>query len=190
MPTQKLYCYVDETGQDGLQKFFLVSIIITDHMIKDGIEEKLQQIETKTGKNKTKWTKEEFQVRLNYLSEVAKLTELQASIFYSFYKNTKEYTHLTSLSVAKAVLQKKEKDYSVTVIIDGLTKADTEKVRRELKQLHIKYSTIRGMKDEQSAFLRLADSMAGFIRDYIEKSSYAEPLFKRFLRRKIIIEAK
>ena len=55
--------------------------------------------------------------------------------------------------------------------------------------LLIKYDTIRGMKDEQSAFLRLADCMAGFIRDYIEEKPYADELFKLLQGRKIIIEA-
>jgi hypothetical protein len=33
------------------------------------------------------------------------------------------------------------------------------------------------MKDEQSVFLRLADSMAGFIRDSIEEKPYAKKVF-------------
>jgi hypothetical protein len=58
-----------------------------------------------------------------------------------------------------------------------------------LKSLKIKYDTIRGMKDEQSAFLRLADCMAGFMRDYIEKKPYADDLFKVLRGKKIVIEA-
>jgi hypothetical protein len=27
---QKLYCYVDETGQDTLGQFFIVSVVITE----------------------------------------------------------------------------------------------------------------------------------------------------------------
>lgn len=105
------------------------------------------------------------------------------------YKDSKEYLHLTSLSVAKAVLAKGEKSYEVTVIVDGLTKKDTEKMRRDLKQLQIRYSKIRGMKDEQSAFLRLADCFAGFIRDYVEKRQYALELFPILQRRGIVILA-
>jgi len=127
MNKTKLYCYVDETGQDGLHKFFLVSIVITDKAKKEGLEQKLIEVEAKTGKNKTKWTKEEFEVRVAYIKEVTKIKDLRSSIFYSVYKDSKEYLHLTSLSVAKAVLAKGEKNYEVTVIVDGLQKKTQKK---------------------------------------------------------------
>lgn len=59
----------------------------------------------------------------------------------------------SSQSLAKAILSRDMDDYSVTIIIDGLTKKDTEKARKDLKSLKIKYDAIRGMKDEQSTFL-------------------------------------
>ena len=45
------------------------------------------------------------------------------------------------------------------------------------------------MKDEQSVFLRLADSIAGFVRDYIEKKPYADKFFKKFKKQEMIKEA-
>ncbi|HUD05182.1 MAG TPA: DUF3800 domain-containing protein [Patescibacteria group bacterium] len=185
----KLYCYVDETGQDGLQKFFLVSVVITDSLRKAGIEEQLEAIELRTGKKKLKWTKTKMDIRKLFIEDVARMKNLKNSIFYSMYPDGKAYTHLTSLSVAKAVFAKKEDNYTVTVIIDGLTKKDTEKVRNDLKQLKVKYDNIRGMKDEQSAFIRLADCFAGFIRDYIEKQPYAKPLFNKLKEKEIVLEA-
>jgi hypothetical protein len=188
MNKTKLYCYVDETGQDGLHKFFLVSVVITDQIKKDGLEKQLQEIEIRTGKKKSKWTKTKSEIRQNFIKEIINLKYLRKSIFYSMYPDGKAYTHLTSLSVAKAVFAKEEKKYSVTVIIDGLTKKDTEKVRIDLKQLRVPYDNIRGMKDEQSIFLRLADCFAGFIRDYIEKQVYAQELFKKLKEKEIVIE--
>ena len=44
------------------------------------------------------------------------------------------------------------------------------------------------MKDEQSVFLRLADSMAGFLRDAFEKQKYAIPLFSKFSKEGIVQE--
>ena len=189
MAGTKLYCYVDETGQDGLHKFFLVSVVITDKTRKDTLEKQLEELEKETGKNKLKWTKTKTSIRKKFIEDICKINDLKNSIFYSIYPNGQAYTHLTSLSVAKAVLAKKESGYSVTVIIDGLTKKDTEKVRRDLKQLQVKYDNIRGMKDEQSVFLRLADCFAGFTRDYIENQAYAKGLFLRLKRREIIFEA-
>ncbi len=79
-------------------------------------------------------------------------------------------------------------DYFVTVVIDGLNKREADLMRINLRGLGVKYKTIRGMKDEQSVFLRLADALAGFMRDYLEGESYAKKLFTGFERRKFIQE--
>jgi hypothetical protein len=185
----KLYCYTDETGQDTAGRFFLVSVVLIDSAKKDELEAKLEEIEKRTGKNKKKWAKEELGIRIQYIKEIAKIKILQYSLYYSVYFETKEYMHLTTLSIAKAILSKNMDDYAATIVIDGLTKKDTEKVKKDLKSLKIRYDAIRGMKDEQSAFLRLADGMAGFMRDYIEKKPYADELFKLLRGKKIAIEA-
>ena len=44
------------------------------------------------------------------------------------------------------------------------------------------------MKDEQTVFLRLADSIAGFTRDYIEEQAYAQRLFALLRKKEIISE--
>jgi hypothetical protein len=81
-----------------------------------------------------------------------------------------------------------DEDYFVSVIIDGLTKKDTEKVRIILKDMKIKYKNIRGMKDEQNIFLRLADALAGFIRDYLEGDKYAQVFFDDFVKSGLLQE--
>lgn len=127
-------------------------------------------------------------MREKYLLQLVGLKGLKKSIFYSIYQNTKEYTPLISLTIAKAVFVKKKGDYRVTIIIDGLSKKAMEKVREELKKLTVRYRNIRGMKDKQSVFLRLADSMAGFLRDCFEKQTYTKALLKKLKLARIIIE--
>jgi len=95
---------------------------------------------------------------------------------------------LTAVSIAKAIESKEEENYALKIIIDALNDRDVEKIRKNLKQLKVKYDIIRGMKDEQTVFLRLADSMAGFARDYIENQPYAQRLFMLLKERKIISE--
>ena len=110
MKKTKLYCYVDETGQDGLQKFFLVSIIITSQNKKDGLEKLLEELEEVTGKKKLKWTKTKAGIRQAYIKSVTKIDLLKNAIYYSTYPDGKAYTDLTSLTIAKAVLAKNEKE--------------------------------------------------------------------------------
>ena len=188
MSLTKLYCYVDETGQDTKGEFFLVAVILKEINELAFLETKLKDIERKTGKGYLKWKKTNSKIRNLYLKELIKVNELKNSIFYSHYHSSKEYSRLTSLTIAKAVLMKNEPDYLVTILIDGLNNKEREVVRLELKKLRIKYRKIRGIKDEQSVFLRLADTMAGFLRDSTEGENYTKPFVKFLQGYKIITQ--
>ena len=93
-----------------------------------------------------------------------------------------------AIPIAKAIEAKHEENYAVKIVIDALSDKDVEKMRKYLKELKVKYDTIRGMKDEQTVFLRLADSMAGFTRDYIEEQVYTQRLFAILRKKEIISE--
>ena len=54
----KLYCFVDESGQDTKGELFLVAVILHDTNDLLLLEDKLELIEKNTGKNKLKWKKE------------------------------------------------------------------------------------------------------------------------------------
>lgn len=186
----KLYCYTDETGQDTKGRFFLVSIVIAEKDNLEMIKQKITGIEAKT-KGDKKWTKTNNREKKNFIEEIFKLNALKGHIFYCRYKNTFTYIPLTAFSIGKAIIQETkdyQEDYKANVIIDGLQKHDQEIVRRELKVLNIKYDKIKiGLDDEQEVLLRLADAMAGFIRDYFENRKYLKGLvsydrFKRFFK--------
>lgn len=186
--TQKLYCYVDETGQDTEGKLFLVTIVLKEIDQLEFLERKLEEIEKRSGKRQTKWKRARKEIKIKYLEELLQIKELKNSIFYSIYENTKEYTSLTSFTIAKAVLHKSNTDYTVTVVIDGLNDKERDVVREELKKLRIKYNKIRGMKDEQNIFLRLSDAMAGFLREVYEKEEYTPIIIKKFKAGQLVLE--
>lgn len=185
----KLYCYVDEAGQDIGAKLFLVAVVLKEMEGITSLEKKLEEIEERTGKRKRKWKKIGKEIKIKYLEELVKLKELKNSIFYATYQASSEYSKLTSFTIAKAVLAKENStNYTVTVIIDGLNDKEREVVRNELKKLKFKYRKIRGMKDEQSVFLRLADAMAGFLREVNEEKEYTKAFAKRFKTSEIVTE--
>jgi uncharacterized protein YgfB (UPF0149 family) len=49
---------------------------------------------------------------------------------------------------------------------------------------------VRGVKDESNSLIRLADALAGFVRDFIEGQSYTKELDRIFKIEKHIIEIK
>lgn len=159
----KLYCYADETGLETSGRFFLVSVVLIEQSRVCEIEKALEDIERRTKKNLVKWSKSSLAVRTRFIEDISKLEQLRHSIFYTTFANNKKYLYLVAVSIAKAIEAKCENNYAVKVIVDALNDKDIEKMRKYLKQLKVKYDLIRGMKDEQTVFLRLADSIAGLL---------------------------
>jgi hypothetical protein len=48
---------------------------------------------------------------------------------------------------------------------------------------------VRGLRDESDAFIRLADAMAGFVRDWIEGEADLERLYHEAVVRGVLREA-
>ncbi len=182
----KLYCYVDESGQDTKGELFLVAVVLKEISQLETLEKKLEAVEQRTGKKQLKWKKISRDIKKKYLEELIQIKELKNAIFYAKYQASKEYSKLTSFTIAKAVLAKGSENYTVTVIIDGLNDKERDVVREELKKLKIKYRKIRGMKDEQCIPLRLSDAMAGFLREVYEGEEYAKQFIKRFKKANIV----
>lgn len=179
---QKLYCYVDETGQDTEGKFFLVAIFLKEQPGIESLEKRLLAAEQSSGRHLSKWQKTNLKSKIKYLVLIKDFKALHGTLFYSIYLQTKNYTPLVAFSVAKAILSKPIGASIVSVIIDGLNDKNRDIVRKELKKMRIRYKQVRGMKDEQSVFLRLADALAGFLRDASELQEYTKLIVADFKR--------
>jgi len=66
---QKLYCYVDESGQDPQSIFFVVVAVVSDQQ-QDDLREKLYAIEQHARTGFRKWHKSQPKRRLGYLEAV------------------------------------------------------------------------------------------------------------------------
>ncbi|TAN34012.1 hypothetical protein EPN28_00685 [Patescibacteria group bacterium] len=176
---QKYYCYVDETGQDTEGKLFLVSVIILEKE-RDAIKEKLKNIEKESGKGVHKWSKARRRSRISYLRLILGSGLLRNSAFFSKYEDSKAYVDLTILSTAKAISQRAEKEYTATVLVDGLKREERGRFAAGLRKLRIKVRKVRGARDESDVFVRLADAIAGFMRDKTEEEEPFPDLYKEF----------
>lgn len=184
---QRLYCYVDETGQETEGDFFLVTVVIAEQE-RDAIEQELEAIELSTGKKNLKWRKSAFDRRLAYIREVLSRPIFEDKIFFSHYEQTKAYVELTVYTTAKAINHCVHGEYRATVIVDGLTGSEVTRFGKELRQLNIKVKKVRGARDESSPLIRLADAFAGFLRDGIEEQEYAQELYREAQRRGVVKE--
>ncbi len=158
---QKIYCFVDESGQHTLGAKFIVSVIITQD--RDELENNLIKIEKESNKNKVKWIQTQEIRKYVYLDLISKLKRTKNDIYYSVFEDSKDYKVLTVLAVVKAVKDKKYLNNKSSIFIDGLNKHEIMWFSREIRRHGLKTDKIRGLKDQNSAIIRLADSVAGFI---------------------------
>lgn len=189
MKKRKLYAYVDESGQDTKGLVFVVSVLILEQE-REMIQERLEKIETESGKKNAKWNKSRHAFRRAYIEEITKADSLKGKIFFDFFSDTKKYIELTSFAAAKAILKKSGgDDYKATVFVDGLKKKEIVIFSRGLKDLRIKTRKVRGVKkDENNAFIRLVDAICGLVRDKNGGNAWAEKAVTKLIKEKIVSE--
>lgn len=185
----KIYCFVDETGQDTVGKLFIVVIVVIRNLFIDEIRQGLSNIENITGKHKSKWGKTKHEIRSRYIKSTLKLIKKSGHVYYASFFQTKEYVALTAFALAQAISIHSDKlPTESTIIIDGLKSAEQTKVSKLMKIFNIKYAKIRGARDESEPVLRLADSIAGLVRDAEEKNDFFEKLLLSMKVHEVISE--
>lgn len=174
-----IYCYVDESGQHTHGDFFSVSVVIVKTVeMRDEGEGMLLEIERTTEKGSTKWTKTHHRKKARYLRTIATLTELKNCLFYSTYTDTRDYVGSTVDAIARVLQQHvtNTETHGIIVIIDGLDKQEKQQIAKRLKRTGVMYKKVRGAKDEGSAWIRLADAIAGFGWDVYKNKPYTQSL--------------
>ncbi len=186
--TEKLYCYVDETGQDTQGKLFIVVAVVCE---KDNIllEKFLAECEVKSKRNMIKWTKSKSNFREKYLKLITS-SKLKNRIYYEIYIDTKAYLELTALTITQSLYTYaktcKISDFRSIIIIDGFGKKESRTVGKILRRTGVSIDKIRGVKDEATALIRLADSIGGLLRDSIDGSKKMKLITKKFIEKKIL----
>lgn len=175
---EKIYCYVDETGQDTKGRLFIVVVVIAGNT-KDQLLADLCSIEKETTIRPLKWNKTKTCEKKKYIEKVLQIKELKGQVYFKAFNDTKAYEDLVALTIAKAInlnLKKRNiDDYQAHIIIDGLGKTEQRRASKNIRLLGIKAS-VRGARDESNSLIRLADVFAGFARETIENQN----LFSKF----------
>ncbi len=185
---RKLYCYVDENGQDTNGKLFIVSIVVTESD-RDSLLALCEKIEKISLKHKDKWGKAKRSRRLDYINKVLLDKKFKGKLRYSVFENQKNYDLLTIIGIAKAIHFSSLKDYSTSIYVDGLAKSKRQEYGSELRKLGIQTRKVQGVaKDQNNALIRLADSIAGFVRDAVDENDIEENLLKKALKNGEIIK--
>jgi hypothetical protein len=185
----KIYAYVDETGPDTLGKIFIVApvVVIADRV---DLRKDLQEIEKQSGRGERKWTHSNNKERQKYIERLLNNKKFIGSLFYSVFTETTDYTRFTILATARAIKVRARGEYQAIVFVDGLQYAQYPKYAAGLRKLHIKTRKVRGLRDGSDEFIRLADSIAGFVRDYHEGMTWTKPCYNKAVSDGFLKEAR
>ncbi len=186
--SHKLYCYVDESGQDTHGALFVVAAVIAAED-REQVRDLLRLIEYESGKAKRKWTKATRRQRHSYMTRVLQSTMLHGCLFYARFSQTTDYLPCVLHTTARALtISASGQPYQATVLIDGLQKGERPRVGQGLRQLKVAAKKVRGLRDESDEFIRLADATAGFVRDYLEGQAYVQYLYQQGVSNQILRE--
>ncbi|MBI4599495.1 DUF3800 domain-containing protein [Candidatus Uhrbacteria bacterium] len=160
---QKLYCYVDESGQDDTSRHFIVVVVMmTGHH--DSVREQLMSIEEQAKTYGLKWHKTKHDRRMRYLTLVRNADVGAGALYYGIYKKPLPYFFPMSETLEKAIKRTSVGEYTTIVYVDGIDKAIAKKLTNILRFRGIKLSLVRSRRDESEPLIRLADMWAGCIR--------------------------
>lgn len=183
---QKLYCYVDETGQDTRGEFFLVSAIIVGNE-RDDLRVLLEEIEVNSGKGRVQWVRTRDEYRLAYISAILTQPAFHGRMFYATYRHSTAYTEHLAQTVQRAINQVADADYKATIVVDGLEGRQKQVFSNRIRSLGVRHKTIRGIRDETDAFIRLADAMCGFARAGLNNHPLYTPLLQQSEEKRFIL---
>lgn len=185
----KIYAYVDETGQDTGGDFFLVAVVVLVAN-REELRKDLQEIERQSGRRKRKWAKSNNQERQKYIELLLNNKKFKNNLFYSAHRGSGEFAKLTILTTALAINERVAGDYKATIVIDGLDSSLYPRYAAGLRGLRIKTRKVRGIRDEADEFIRLADSVAGFVRDYLDGIEWTKDFYEKAIAEEFIKETK
>jgi len=190
MPVKKLYCYVDENGQDTKGKVFIVSVVVTGSE-RDELLEVCEEFEVKSRKGRVKWRKSSYKSRVEYMTLLLADKRFKGKLRYEVFKDTKLYDTATIEGIAHAIKWRKPTEQFTTLIyVDGLAKTKRHDYGAMLRHLGIPTHKVQGVaKDENNALIRLADAVAGFMRDMTDgQSGKLKELFTKSQDAGVLIE--
>lgn len=185
--THKLFCYVDETGQDTQGRLFIVAIVVTESE-RDALRKQCSAIEFGSGKGQRKWVKSKHDRRLAYMKQVLQIPALYGKLCFEASYDHVDYLEATVRAIAGSLRLVESAEFQATVLIDGLPRSEEREVGLQLRRLGVPVKKVRGAKDETDVLIRLADAVCGFVRAALEGQPDMRSLLDEQLRHGVVRE--
>jgi Protein of unknown function (DUF3800) len=182
---QKLYAYVDESGQDTAGRLFVVGVLLLADE-RDALLPRLEAIEIRSGKHNMKWQKTRHNYRRAYMEALRQVPLVHQTLFFDVMQHG-NYMKLTARTTARALQRKTTAPYKVTVFVDGLRRHEIPIFSKTLRRLQVHINKVRGVRrEENDAFMRLADALCGLVRDAEEQQPWAQEMLASLQQRGMV----
>jgi len=117
--TRKLYCYVDETGQDVTSTFFVVVAVVSARE-QQQVRQALLNVEQVAGTGHRKWHKSRPERRLHYLKLVLERHLGHGDVFFGSFPKPVGYFFPILDVIEHAIKAKASSDYTARIFVDGI----------------------------------------------------------------------
>ena len=166
---KKLYCYVDETGQDAGSKIF---VVVTVASLEDQktIRQALLEIEDAAGTGHRKWHKSRPERRLRYIRNIVERNLCAGDIYFGIYKKPLPYFFPFIEVLEQAIKSKELACFEARIFVDGIDRQKARELTNALRLRGISLQAVMSRRDESEPLIRLADMWAGCIRAAYEGS--------------------
>lgn len=186
---QKLYCYVDEAGQDPASSAFIVVAVVSAQE-QEKLRQTLLKIEHEAGTGHRKWHKSRPGRRLGYLDMVLEKNVGRGEVFYGSYPKPLPYFFPFLEVLEHAIKVKAAKPYIAQVFVDGIDHKKAVELTNALRLCGISLELVRSRRDESEPLIRLADMWAGCIRSALIGGTEEQAFLKNAIRMKCLMPTK
>ena len=185
---QKLYCYVDESGQDAGSRFFVVVAVLVLSEGRLAIQDRLIALEDAARTGRRKWNNLRHSRRLDYLSSLLNQNIGNKKVFFSRYKKPIPYFFPVIEILEKAIKHVSGDSIHARVYVDGINQTVAMALTNALRARGISLTMVKGKRDENEPLIRLADMWAGCIRSALLQKADAQEIFKRAQTERYLVE--
>lgn len=179
---QKLYAYVDESGQDPRSDFFVVAAVVNDKS-QDALRKQLIKAEEYAKTHGLKWHKTAHARRMRYLGYILERNIAKGNVYVAYYHKPLPYFFPMIEVLEQSIKLASHGKYRANIYVDGIDKYKAKKLTNALRASGISLRAVKSRRDESEPIIRLADMWAGCIRSALLKNKDTQELFDRGLEK-------
>lgn len=178
-PPSKLYCFVDETGQDYGSSIFIVVVVATTAV--DEVRSAAARCEFLAGVGAKKWHKSKLNLSLSFLGRLL-ATPCEFTVYYLRTVKPATYAAVVQEAIYRTIVARSVRGALARVHVDGISKRNARELTISLRRHGLNIAPVRSRRDESEPLIRVADRFAGCLRSALAGNAASHALVRKAVR--------